>query len=290
MANFNTTKWVNFVIQSFLSTGEDFLKTITGSVDVKENEKIVVPVFEIGDSGIQEDGADTVFVAPTRTAIEIETKDEIKLGISFKRKDALSTSANLLKLSAVRAGQQIRKRLAKNVLGMMTIGTASAQKLTYNDADGGTGVSKITFNMFLKGAELLSTAGCPLDGRFAVLPTSMMKELYNLEDDKGNLVFINNAQLGNEVVYKGQIGEVLGFKIILSDDMAQVDSDGLHTGTQNKDAFIMYYKDCAIYGAEKKIFVDEQFNATKAQTEVLSQIFYGDGMLHDTHIVQVREN
>lgn len=290
MANFNQSKWVNYAIQSFINTGEDFLKTIEGSVDVKENEKIIVPVFEIADSGIQEDGSDTVFVSPTRTAIEVDTDDEIKLGISFTRISQLSTNLSLLKLSAERVGKQIRKRLAKNVLVEMMGGAATAHKLEYDDADGGTSVTVPTFNMILKISELLTVAGCPLDNRFLVFPADFERYIFNMEDDKGNLVFINNAQLGNEVVYKGQIGMIKGFKVLLSDTMPQVTATGATTGTLAKDCFIGYYKDAAIYGAEKKIFVDEQFNNVKATTEVLSQLKYGKSVLHDTHIVQVREN
>ena len=287
--NYNVTKWMLMVLQAFLNTGEDFLKTINGTVDVKENEKVVVPVFDIPESAIQEDGAGTVFVNPDKTVVEIPTKDEIKLGVSFKRKDELSTNTNLFNLSAKRMGQIIRKRLAYNVVTAMFTGVKTANKLQYDEADGGTGVTVLTYNMVLKASELLDMADCPLEDRYMIISPSQRKELVNMRDDADNPVFINNAQLDDKIIYKGQIGEVDGMKVLIM-KIPKLNTSGLPTGTQDKNAVIFYHKSAHVYGAEKKIFSEDGFNRVTTEFELLNQLFYGSKTIFESHSVSIREN
>ena len=292
MATFNQNKWLAMVLKSFVNTDEDFLKTIFGFIDVKENDKITIPVFGVDIDDVQTDSGDTVFVSPDQTAIEIATKDEVFLGISFLRKTALSTNINLFTESAMEMGKVLKKKLALLVRNNMVDGVATANKYTYDTATGGTAVTAINHKMVLKAHEVLDLLEVPLEDRMLIIKPSMRSDLVNMEDNKGNLLFISNAQLGDEIVYKGQIGMVDGFRVMLK-TLPKVDESGnIHAtpGNNTRDCILFYHKSAWVYGAEKSIFTRDEFNTTSRQWQLFTSLFKGDGAIHDTHMVQIRQN
>lgn len=284
---FNMIKWMALVLKSFIDTKSDFLNTVTGGIGVKDNEKVTIPIFDIAPTGMQEDGADTVFAEPSKSFVEISTTNEIKHGIANTRKDQLSTNADLMGKSALLVGQQIRRQLSYRVREQLFVGAGN--KLTFDGADGGTGVTELTHKMFLKASEIFAEAEIPESERFVCVPPSLRSQVINIKDSDGKRIFVPISATGEKALFDGHIGKIDGWNIgILKVPMLSTAGNVVAVPTQKAIAF--YHRTSLSWGAEKKIYVDKQFNNVKSRDEIFNQIFWGGKVVHANRVITVREN
>lgn len=288
MALFNKNAYSKAALKEVIKdTG--IVSTLPHKIDVKSNDRVTLPVID-DDFQAQETG-DTVFSDPSKSAIEIETKNEAFKGYSLTRKQAASTDINLMMEYGTQAGKAIRKMIDYNVISGML--NSAGTKLKFSEANGGEGTTELTYEMILTADEKLNEAEVPSEDRYMIVKPKFKKQLFKIVDGNGDLMFLSNDKMGKTALVKGHIGEILGFTVILSTNISKVSTAGNVTTTPAnnvKDAILFYQSGCYAVGMEKAIDTKDGYNKDKRREEVVQSIFYGHGALRPARLVQLRED
>ena len=145
--------------------------------------------------------------------------------------------------------------------------------------------NKLTKADFLAARKGLNAAKVPLKARYCAICPEHEEDLYEIDG------FVSRDKIPDTAALKdGVIGRLLGFDIILYNDMPLVDSNGILTGTKDKNVTLFYSKLAYGFGRQKEF-------ETKATTEPLTPAdlvniwsVYGGKIQYDTYAYSYRDN
>lgn len=290
MAKFNRSIWALAALKAVIAY-HDIMSTVIHDIDVKENEKVMVPYITDKFEAQEGKDNDTTFGDVSNSVIEIETDKEAFKGFRVKRIDEISSNIKKVKEYSAQVAKAIRKKINYNILG--GIASTADKKVTMTVANDNVTTDVMTYDIILYAAEQLDNAEAPAEDRYLAVKPKHKKQLFKIKDDAGQYIFTKAADMGKPSLIKGVIGEILGFTVIMSTNIPKVTVAGNISSTPAnniKEVAVFYQREAHAAGAEKAIAVDTVYNSTKRATDVVESMKYGHKEVNAKYAVAVREN
>ena len=147
--------------------------------------------------------------------------------------------------------------------------------------------AKILKDEFMQARKVLNAKKAPKKGRYATLCVEHEAELYNIEG------FISRDKIKDtDALKEGVIGRLLGFDIILYQDMPKVNSTGVisETDTENTKNVSLFYQSMGYgFGRQKEFGIANATNVLIPATEINIFSVFGGTIQEADYIVSIRD-
>lgn len=286
---FNRTNWLNSALIALIAYA-GAITTLSFTVDAKENEAVIVPVFNAGDPAVKGDD-DTVFDTLATAFVEVDTTENIHKGWRVTRKAEKSTNIGMVEEAMSQGVDLVMAGVEKDVFSYMAANAGYAEQFTTII----TGDTGLTYENIMRAKTKMTQALCPLDNRYLMINAAKQEQLALIEDQNGNYIFLEYTAPTGEQLAKGEIGMVKGFKVIVTENAPKVTTAGAYdeaTPANNTQEVALFYHSasCASAVDEDSLTIDTVYNVVKRSWDIVCDLFYGKEPVRPTWIVALRDN
>ena len=222
---------------------------------------------------------------PTKTAINIAFDQEIGVPVYVKDIEQAQTTINLLNYFTGMAKDALLDKYDLYIIQQIIQNLADANReLLIDDAN----------NIFTKAdimaaRSILNAAGAPLKGRTLAVCPDHEADLYDIDS------FVSRDKIPDTAALRdGVIGRVLGFDVILFNEMPLVGDDGVideETPENNTQKVSLAYSSlCLGFGRQKEFGSKIEPQALTPADLVNIYSVFGTKIQFDTYAVSIRDN
>jgi hypothetical protein len=222
---------------------------------------------------------------PSKSAIQISFDQKKGAPFRVNNIEAAQSNIALLEEFTADAKDAILDAYDLYIVKTMIAGLASANRKVLND----TVNKKLTKADFLVARKTLNAAKAPDKGRYCLVCPEHEADLYEIDD------FVSRDKLPNTTAIRdGVIGRLLGFDVMLYNDMPLISSTGLIDAThsyKNVKNVTLFYQSLALgFGRQKSL--DSMATNEPLTTSQLVNIWsvFGAKMQKDTYAVSFRDD
>jgi hypothetical protein len=225
----------------------------------------------------------------------VQSADNSSIDIAFDQKSggaydikldqAGQTPVELAKEYGDEMAEEIMDEYDEYILTQLIGNCADANKVDF--AGAGSNADVITAADFIKARKTLNLAGAPQRGRYCFIDPKHESELYSISN------FVSRDKIAKtEALKEGVVGRLLGFDVILTTNMPQVDIAGdINATTAKNDSYPVLFVQSLAYGwGRQKEFATMQSNDAKATTTDYSLwSMHGGALQEDDYILQISD-
>ena len=218
---------------------------------------------------------------PSKLSVDINFDQKKGVPFYVKSIEEAQSNINILTNLTADAKDGLLDAYDLYIIKQMILNLASANRKTLAD----TTDNKLTEADFIAAKKILNNAKAPLRGRFCAINPEHEADLYAISN------FISRDKIPDtKAVKDGVIGRLHGFDIILYNDMPKVDSNGVFTGTQDKNVTLFYSK--LAYGFGRQLEFGTSITEKPLLPGKLVNIYsvFGGTIQFDTYAVSYRDN
>lgn len=224
---------------------------------------------------------DADFTDPSRTYMQIFFNQS--KGAAFLIEDAVKAQShlNLLNIYTENAKESLIQAYEAFITENLVLSApASGNRLLMTDSS----ENVLTIADIKNARKKLNAAGAPAHGRFMLVGPELEAQLWDIEQ------FVSAEEMGKPVIPDGVIGKILGFTVINYNAMPLVDSNGVFTGTCDKNAAVFYQRLAYGFARKKELGVKMESKAGLAGDYLNIYSIFGGAAQESSFIVTVREN
>lgn len=233
----------------------EFLPTLTSfnaDEKVKSKHITVIPA----QSASYLDYGSTASVTYTSVGLtdkELIIKDTAYVPFFLTDEQVNTTAVSVIRDTTKQAINANMNAIEKEALLQMAIGSASGNKIELATGDA------ITLANLQAMEKNLRENGSNMENAYLVVNPEFLIKLMNVEDNSEK-IFIKRSVYGNDVLEKGVVGTILGFKVLMSNNLPTLNDAGTAYDAAGETAAVYYDGDAMVVAISKHAKIETERN------------------------------
>ena len=220
------------------------------------------------------------FTDPTKTNIYIPFSEKKGVPQLLNDIDDAQTDLNLLQIYSANAVDSLLDAYDGSVVNTVIDGTAVANRSQMSG-----GGATLTLQDFKDARTALNVAEAPNKGRYCVVDPTLESQIWDIPE------FISRDKIGRTDLADGVIGTLLGFQVIMSTFVPQVDGvTGAVVAGVGKRVAVFYQSLSTGFARALEFTAKSQPQASTPGDLLMIYSNYGVATQEDTYSVTIREN
>jgi len=221
---------------------------------------------------------------PTETSFDIDFSQKSGGCFSIKQDEDDQTSLDLAKEFGNAMAVEIMDEYDKYICAALVAGCSAGNKVNFDDA--ATTADVITYGDFKNARKVLNAAKAPKQGRFCFIESKHESELHDITE------FISRDKIPDQNLRDGIAGKLLGFFVVLTEELPLVDIAGdVHATAVKNDSYPVMFIQSLAYGWGRQKEMGTMDANVPLSTLVQSSLWsiHGGAVQEQTYIYQVSD-